>query len=411
MTIPETVTVKRSRLNYKNIWARKVGIEVGYDYTTHGYPNSDKPGLDTITVQNPRKSWETNSIGIGKSTHIEGYRVKPKSNPSEAMGALRLGFGKMEVIPRKESTTNDIQNFIIGESRITGETHIFGNRNLIADKAHVHNSTLNGGCFIANKSRVENSTGENSEICDSTRVVDSDFKRVLVKGDSHLSNVSISYSRIRSGVEIDASAIPDGKLEIYKLYLPAWLIPGNRESWDDWGRAPSREIVRNMRAFTVNYGDMFPYLPHIRACFDPENHRKQTERCHCLIWLPLMLTFSPVALHYLMRVSSNERVITGRDKNFLKDVRENVRSMGISNPLSSVPLKDLESQLEQEYKHLAKFSRLLSPERNLKALGVTDREWETLKTDYEAEIKDTVRQEKFSYIFQHVTGIRLGTYK
>jgi len=411
MTIPETVTVKRSRLNYKNIWARKVGIEVGYDYTTHGYPNSDKPGLDTITVQNPHKSWETNSIGIGKSAHIEGYRVKPKSNPSEAMGALRLGFGKMEVIPRKESTTNDIQNFIIGESRITGETHIFGNRNLIADKAHVHNSTLNGGCFIANKSRVENSTGENSEICDSTRVVDSDFKRVLVKGDSHLNNVAISYSRIRSGVEIDASAIPDGKLEIYKLYLPAWLIPGNRESWDDWGRAPSREIVRNMRAFTVNYGDMFPYLPHIRACFDPENHRKQTERCHCLIWLPLMLTFSPVALHYLMRVSSNERVITGRDKNFLKDVRENVRSMGISNPLSSVPLKDLESQLEQEYKHLAKFSRLLSPERNLKALGVTDREWETLKTDYEAEIKDTVRQEKFSYIFQHVTGIRLGTYK
>lgn len=411
MTIPETVTVKRSRLNYKNIWARKVGIEVGYDYTTHGYPNSDKPGLDTITVQNPHKSWETNSIGIGKSAHIEGYRVKPKSNPSEAMGALRLGFGKMEVIPRKESTTNDIQNFIIGESRITGETHIFGNRNLIADKAHVHNSTLNGGCFIANKSRVENSTGENSEICDSTRVVDSDFKRVLVKGDSHLNNVAISYSRIRSGVEIDASAIPDGKLEIYKLYLPAWLIPGNRESWDDWGRTPSREIVRNMRAFTVNYGDMFPYLPHIRACFDPENHRKQTERCHCLIWLPLMLTFSPVALHYLMRVSSNERVITGRDKNFLKDVRENVRSMGISNPLSSVPLKDLESQLEQEYKHLAKFSRLLSPERNLKALGVTDREWETLKTDYEAEIKDTVRQEKFSYIFQHVTGIRLGTYK
>ena len=411
MTIPETVTVKRSRLNYKNIWARKVGIEVGYDYTTHGYPNSDKPGLDTITVQNPHKSWETNSIGIGKSAHIEGYRVKPKSNPSEAMGALRLGFGKMEVIPRKESTTNDIQNFIIGESRITGETHIFGNRNLIADKAHVHNSTLNGGCFIANKSRVENSTGENSEICDSTRVVDSDFKRVLVKGDSHLNNVAISYSRIRSGVEIDASAIPDGKLEIYKLYLPAWLIPGNRESWDDWGRAPSREIVRNMRAFTVNYGDVFPYLPYIRACFDPENHRKQTERCHCLIWLPLMLTFSPVALHYLMRVSSNERVITGRDKNFLKDVRENVRSMGISNPLSSVPLKDLESQLEQEYKHLAKFSYLLSPERNLKALGVTDREWETLKTDYEAEIKDTVRQEKFSYIFQHVTGIRLGTYK
>lgn len=411
MTIPETVTVKRSRLNYKNIWARKVGIEVGYDYTTHGYPNSDKPGLDTITIQNPHKSWETNSIGIGKSTYIEGYRVKPKSNPAEAMGALRLGFGKMEVIPRKESTTNDIQNFIIGESRITGETHVSGNRNLVADKAHIHNSTLKGGCFIANESRVENSTGENSEICDSTRVVDSDFKRVLVKGDSHLNNVSISYSRIRSGVEIDASAIPDGKLEIYKLYLPAWIIPGNRESWDDWGRTPSREIVRNMRAFMVNDGDMFPYLPYIRACFNPENHRKQTERCHCLIWLPLMLTFSPVALHYLMRVSSNERVITGRDKNFLKEVRENVRNTGISNPLSSVPLRDLESQLEQDYKHLAKFPYLPSPERNLKALGVTDREWETLKTDYEAEIEDTVRQEKFSYIFQHVTGIRMGTYK
>lgn len=91
MTIPETVTVKRSRLNYKNIWARKVGIEVGYDYTTRGYPNSDKPGLDTITVQNPHKSWETNSIGIGKSAHIEGYRVyyrraphRPQVHPADS---------------------------------------------------------------------------------------------------------------------------------------------------------------------------------------------------------------------------------------------------------------------------------------------------------------------------------------
>lgn len=410
MDIPETVTVKRSRLNYKNIWARKVGIAAGHEYTTHGYPNSDKPGLDTVTIQNPHKSWETNSIGIGKSTYIEGYRVKPKSNPSEALGALRLGFGKMEVIPRKEPTTNDIQNFIIGESRITGETHILGNRNLVTDKAHVHNSTLKGGCFIANESRVKNCTGENSEICDAVRIVDSDFKRVLLEGDSYLNNVAISYSRIRSGVEIDASALPDGKLEIYKLYLPAWLIPGNKEAWDDWNYTTSREIVRNMRAFTVNDGDMFPYLPYIRACFDPESHRAQTERCHCLIWLPLILTFSPVALHYLMRVSSKERVITGRDKNFLEDVRENVRNTGIRHPLSALPLRDLEVLLEQEYKHKAKFSYLISPERNLKDLGVTDHEWETLRKQYGAEMDDIVRQKKFSYIFQHVTGIRLGSY-
>lgn len=406
MTSPETVTVKRSRLDYPYVYARRTHIRRGHDITAK-IPNSDKPGLDTISMQNPYRHWETNTLGIGRAVRIDGYSVKPKENPYEALGSLRFGFGNLEVIPTKDAPTGDIQNFIIGEAHITGETHLLGNRNLIAGKAFVSNSTLKGGCYITDEARVESANIRGSEIHDSAHVLNCELDRALIYDNAKLNNVHANRTRIYTNIEIDASGLPDGQLEIYKPVWDEWLIPGNRCSDTLFALITHRDIARNLRAFKIQDGDVFSYLPHIRACFDPENHKNQVELCHCLIWLPLILSFSPLALHYLMRVTSKTRVITGRDKNFLKDVRERVRNTSFNNPLSSVPLRDLEAMLVQEYKEYAERVHVgWRLPHYLKMLGVTDEE---LKRRYRGmSSRCELVREDYVHLFQHVTGIRLG---
>lgn len=405
MNTPKTVTVKRSRLDYPYVYARRTHIRWGHDVTAK-VANSDKPGLDIISMQNPYRHWETNTLGIGRAVRIDGYSVKPKENPYNALGSLRFGFGKLEVIPTKEAPTGDIPNFIVGEVHITGETFLSGNRNLIAGKAFVSNSTLKGGCYITGEARVESSDVRNSEIHDRAHIVNSELKRVLICDNAKLNNVQANRTRIYTNIEIDASELPDGRLEIYKPVWEEWLIPGNRCGETLFEQITHRDIARNLRAFEIQDGDVFAYLPYIRACFDPENHRSQVEQCHCLIWLPLILSFSPLALHYLMRVTPKTRVITGRDKNFLKDVRERVRDTSFNNPLSSVPLRDLEAMLEQEYKEYAERVHVgWRMPHYLKMLGVTD---EKLKRYRGMSSRCELVREDYVHLFQHVTGIRLG---
>lgn len=407
MNTPKTVTVKRSRLDYPYVYARRTHIRWGHDITAK-IPNSDKPGLDTISMQNPYRHWETNTLGIGRAVRIDGYHVKPKENSYDALGSLRFGFGRLEVIPTKDAPTGGIQNFIIGEARITGETHLSGNRNLIASKAFVSNSKLRGGCYVADEARIESSDIQDSEIHDSAHVVNSKLKRALICDNTKLNNVHANRTRIYTGIEIDASVIPDGRLEVYKPVWDEWLIPGNRCGDTLFKQITHRDIARNLRAFEIQDGDVFSYLPHIRACFDPENHKNQVEQCHCLIWLPLILSFSPLALHYLMRVTPKTRVITGRDKNFLKDVRERVRDTSFNNPLSAVPLRDLEAMLEQEYKEYAERVHVgWRIPHYLKMLGVTDNE---LKRYKGISSRCELVREDYVHLFQHVTGIRLGEY-
>ena len=405
MNTPETVTVKRSRLDYPYVYARRTHIGWGHDVTAK-IPNSDKPGLDIISMQNPYRHWETNTLGIGRAVRIDGYSVKPKENPYEALGSLRFGFGRLEVIPTKDAPTGDIQNFIIGEAHITGGAHLSGNRNLIAGSAFVSDSKLRGGCYIVDEARVESSDVRESEIHDSAHVVNSELKRVLICDNAKLNNVQANRARIYTNIEIDASAVPDGRLEVYKPVWDEWLIPGNRCGETTFDQITRHDIARNLHAFEIQDGDVFSHLPHIRACFDPENHRSQVDQCHCLIWLPLILSFSPLALQYLMRVTPKTRIITGRDKNFLKDVRERVRDTSFNNPLSSVSLRDLEAMLVQEYKEYAERVHVgWRLPHYLKMLGVTDGE---LKRYRGMSSRCELVREDYVHLFQHVTGIRLG---
>lgn len=76
-----------------------------------------------------------------------------------------------------------------------------------------------------------------------------------------------------------------------------------------------------------------------RLCLDTHLHKQYTENCHCLVWLPRILTFDPRAISYLIRVS-------GQMGN--PDAKSPLAHTGADNPLAHVTLRALEESLASE---------------------------------------------------------------
>ena len=405
MATPETVTIKRIRLDYATIKDCCFPPEPGYRPPIC-YREDNKRDLDVIAIRHPDNAEVFNSVGVGDAVQIDGYRIEPGGNGCEALGALRLGFGRLKYATTSMVLLSNTLNFIIDEATITGTTHLSGCRNLVKDRARIHDSRLNGGCLVEDEATLVGAKVQDSEIGGHAHVINSVLDQVSMCSKAKVNNVHANRAHILNNIEIDASALPNGWLDVCKPAWDEWAIPGNMCGGSYSEKITRRKLKRNLQAFKILKRDVFPYLPYIRACFDSENHRNQTERCHCLIWLPLILSFSPLALHYLMRVTPKTRVITGRDKNFLKDVRERVRDTSFNNPLSSVPLRDLEAMLEQEYKEYAERVHVgWRLPHYLKMLGVTDDE---LKRYRGMSSRCELVREDYVHLFQHVTGIRLG---
>lgn len=404
MTAPKTVTVKRIRLDYATIKDCCFPPEPDYRPPIC-YREDNKRVLDVITIWHPDNAEVFNSVGVGDAVQIDGYRIEPGDNGCEVLGALRLGFGRLKYATTSMILLSNTLNFIIDEAIVTGTTHLSGCRNLVKDRARIHDSRLNGGCLVEDEATLVGAKVQDSEIGGHAHVINSVLDQVSMCSRAKVNNVHANRAHILNSIEIDASALPNGWLDVCKPAWDEWVIPGNMCGGSYSEKITRRKLKRNLQAFKILKRDVFPYLPYIRACFDSENHRNQTERCHCLIWLPLILSFSPLALHYLMRVSGDTPIITNGDSDFLKDVRERVRDTSFNNPLSSIPLRDLEAMLEQEYKEYVK--QIDSGWRlplYLKMLGVTDDE---LKV-YKGIFRDELSREAYAHLFQYVTGIRLG---
>lgn len=73
-----------------------------------------------------------------------------------------------------------------------------------------------------------------------------------------------------------------------------------------------------------------------RLCLNTQLHKQYTQTCHCLIWLPHILTFDPVAIHYLIRVSG----LLGDPK-----VKLPLAQDSAANPLAALPMRDIEETL------------------------------------------------------------------
>jgi len=131
-----------------------------------------------------------------------------------------------------------------------------------------------------------------------------------------------------------------------------------------------------------------------------------------------MLTFSPAALHYLMRVSDLEKPLGGvfdaklsrKEAEHMRDVCSSVRDMTSNNPLASLPLRTLEEHLMRELKEVEALNGSRPDwcekmRENLASLGVTAQEMDKL---IRWSWNGRADHFNFARMFARLTGIPLG---
>ena len=116
-----------------------------------------------------------------------------------------------------------------------------------------------------------------------------------LSGNVFAVNADINRSELEGNIEINAENLEGKRLGVHALRIPKWLIPGNSEPISVTNKVDFSDLSLATRAFHVYDGDLWQALPNVRLCFNPAEHKKKVEHCHCLLWLPVMLTFSPVA--------------------------------------------------------------------------------------------------------------------
>lgn len=231
-------------------------------------------------------------------------------------------------------------------------------------------------------------------------------------------NVTIKRSELEGDIEINAENLEESHLDVHALRVPKWLVPGNNEPISVTNKVSFSDLDLATSAFHVYDGDLWQALPNVRLCFNPAEHKEKVERCHCLLWLPLMLTFSPVALHYLMRVSDLEKPLCGvfdaklsrKEAEHMRDVCSSVRDMTSNNPLASLPLRTLEEHLMRELKEVEALNGSRPDwcekmRENLASLGVTAQEMDKL---IRWSWNGRADHFNFARMFARLTGIPLG---
>ena len=332
----------------------------------------------------------------------------------EHLGDMNLVFN-----PRTgRYKTEDVSNFILENSRIERDSVIGGVSNIVRGSARVINSCLWRENLIEGNSALVAAHAVFSKLTDSVFFGGGHITDSKLSGNVFAVNTDINHSELEGNIEINAENLEGARLGVHALRIPKWLIPGNSEPISVTNKVDFSDLSLATRAFHVYNGDLWQALPNVRLCFNPAEHKNKVEHCHCLLWLPLMLTFSPAALHYLMRVSDLEKPLGGvfdaklsrKEAEHMRDVCASARDMTSSNPLASLPLRTLEEHLMRELKEVEALngSRPDWCEKmceNLASLGVTAQEMDKL---IRWSWNGRADHFNFARMFARLTGIPLG---
>lgn len=216
---------------------------------------------------------------------------------------------------------------------------------ILCGSANADNATLMGGCGIYGDAKV----------------LGGKHLYLLASGNAHVECVSTHRTEFILGGTIkgnytveDLSFYGDG-IEINDLgTMPAGSEPFILELQDDDPDVPTYEsfINEGWAGFSDTKRENISRFNRItcsivkdsrfwnqRLCLDTDLHKQYTETCHCLVWLPRILTFDPRAISYLIRVS-------GQMGN--PDVKIPLAHAGADNPLANVTLRVLEEALASE---------------------------------------------------------------
>ena len=217
--------------------------------------------------------------------------------------------------------------------------------NILCGSANADNATLEGGCGFFGDAKVLGgkhlyllASGNAHVEC--TRTHRTEF----ILGGTIKGNYAVEdLSFYGDGIEInDLGTMPTGSepfiLELqdndpdvptYESFINDGWAGFSDTKWENISRFNriTCSIVKDSRFWSQ------------RLCLDTHLHKQYTENCHCLVWLPRILTFDPRAISYLIRVS-------GQMGN--PDAKSPLAHAGADNPLANVTLRALEESLASE---------------------------------------------------------------
>lgn len=408
MYTPETVTVTHQSFpvfNYRAT-ASRFGTDAG--------DTSRWDECDIITALDP--DGYVVRVAVDSAARFNAdVMARGVVSQEESLGDMRLVFNSRTGC----YTDVAVSNFILENSTLERDSVIGGINNIVRGSARVINSSLWRENLIEGNSILVAAHAVFSKMTDSAFFGGGHLTDSKLSGNVFTVNANINHSDLEGDIEINAENLEESHLGVHALCIPKWLIPGNSEPISVTNKVDFSDLSLATRAFHVYDGDLWQALPNVRLCFNPAEHKKKVEHCHCLLWLPLMLTFSPAALHYLMRVSDLEKPLGGvfdaklsrKEAEHMRDVCASVRDMTSNNPLASLPMRTLEELLMRELKELESLngSRPDWCEKmwvNLLSLGVTKQEMDKLiHWDWNG------RSDHFNFarMFARLTGIPLGS--
>lgn len=410
MRTPDTVEVTATSFPTEDF--AKTALNIGAHTQPENQPDGE--GL-LITARDPKKEDHTVKVFV-ESVECFNQQTIPMGKASqEKLGGIRLGFHRHNY---PHTSPDTVSNFVLDGASIDGDSIIAGTRNIVRGSARVVNSALWGENLLDGEAVVAGSHVDYSSLTDRVFFAGGSVFDSKLGGDVAMIGVNAKHVELVGNIEINAEDLKDGELGVHALRYPACLIPGNSERIVKGSEIDFSDLSLASRGFHVYDGDLWDALPDVRMCFSPEEHRKNVIHCHCLLWLPLILIASPLALHYLMRVSDLQEPLKGfggswlsrEERARMEEVRDAVRDKTVSNPLMSLSLHMLEESLMKELHSLDSFNSF-APEwrkvmrKNLEVLGVTDAVYEKLATWKWGKEGDIPT---FARFFTHLTGIRMG---
>lgn len=216
--------------------------------------------------------------------------------------------------------------------------------NILCGSANADNATLEGGCGLYGDAKVLGgkhlyllASGNAHVECTRTH------RTKFILGGTIKGNYAVEdLSFYGDGIEInDLGTIPGSEPFILELQDDNPDVPTYEsfinDGWAGFSDTKWENISRFNRITCSIVKDSRFW--NQRLCLDTHLHKQYAENCHCLVWLPRILTFDPRAISYLIRVSGQMG-----NPNVMSPLGHN----GADNPLANVTLRALEESLASE---------------------------------------------------------------
>lgn len=314
MYTPETVTVKRQSFPLHNyqVTASKLDTDTG--------DTSRWDGCDVITAIDP-EGYDVRVAVDSAARFNADQMTRGVVSQEECLGDMRLVFN-----PRTgRYKTEDVSNFILENSRLERDSVIGGVSNIVRGSARVINSCLWRENLIEGNSILVAAHAVFSKMTDSAFFGGGHISDSKLSGNVFAVNANINHSDLEGDIEINSENLDRERLRVHALHIPKWLIPGNSEPISVTNKVDFSDLDLATSAFHVYDGDLWQALPSVRLCFNPAEHKKKVEHCHCLMWYPLYLKDDPFAIEYVRRAQG--------------------KPGDAQNPLASITLRMIEEQM------------------------------------------------------------------